>query len=107
MYLYLILEILISLTGHFHDLPIAHQWEKLKHLKYSICSTSSTSCSIGLLLMTLVQLCIFDLWSHLRSYNDVMTHEVYICLYMLYTLLLITIDWVGIETCGRCQNVLV
>ena len=48
--------------------------EKLKCLKHfkQICSNRSEPCSIRLLLMTSVQLCISDPWKgHLRSNNDI------------------------------------
>ena len=60
--------------GQLCDLPFISQWGKNSNASntYQICSNRSEPCSIRLLLMTSVQVCICDPWKgHLRSNNDI------------------------------------
>ena len=86
-------------SGHFRDLPIISQWGKnsITSNTYQICLNRSEPCSLRLLLLTSVQLCICDpgkvVWGQIiTSWGQ--------C-----TFLLIPFDWIELESWGRFYNV--
>ena len=92
-------------SGQLCDLPFISQWGKNSNASntntYQICSNRSKPCSIRLLLMTSVQLCICDPWKgHLKSNNDIV-RTMYI---FAYTELLVGLR-IEIETWDRFYNV--